>query len=84
MIRPLASAVLSEPTPAARKAAIQKSWSIVCPTPLADDELEWAAEVVEEAKSKGVDWLAGRLLKMHREARACRGGARKTASTANF
>jgi hypothetical protein len=73
VILPRVGAVLSEPTPAARKAAIRARLAVVCPTPLSDDELEWAAEFVEANQSKGAAWIAGRLLRMHREARICRG-----------
>jgi len=73
VVLPHVAAVLSEKTPAARKAAIRRHIAAVCPTPLSDDELEWAAEVVEENRSKGVGWLAGRVLKMNRETRICRG-----------
>lgn len=73
VVRPLAVAALSEPTPALRRAAIRRQLSAVCPRPLTDDELEWAAQVVEEARGKGVNWLAGRILQMHRETKICRG-----------
>lgn len=59
--------VRSEQTPAARKAAIRRRLAALCPTPLSDDELEWAAQFVEENRSKGAVWITGRLLKMHRE-----------------
>lgn len=64
---------LASPTPEARKAAIKKQISAVCPTALTDDELEFAAQFVETNRSKGAVWLAGRLLKMHRETKKCRG-----------
>jgi hypothetical protein len=73
VILPRVGAVLSEPTPAARKAMIRAQLAVVCPTPLSDDELEWAAEFVEANQNKGAAWIAGRLLRMHREARICRG-----------
>lgn len=65
--------VLSERTPAARKTAIRRQMAALCPTPLSDDELEWAAQFVEENRSKGAVWIAGRLLRMHRETKICRG-----------
>ena len=65
--------VLSERAPAARKAAIRRQLAALCPTPLLDDELEWTAAFVEENRSKGAVWIAGRLLKMHRETKICRG-----------
>ena len=65
--------VLSERTPAARKAAIRRQLAAMCPTPLSDDDLERAAQFVEENRSQGAAWIAGRLLKMHRESKICRG-----------
>jgi hypothetical protein len=67
------AAVLSERTPSARKAAIRRQLAAICPTPLSDDELEWAAQFVEENRSRGTVWIAGRLLRMHRETTICRG-----------
>lgn len=67
------AAVLSEPTPAARKRIIHRQLAAICPTPLTDDELEWAAQFVEENRSKGAAWIAGRLLRMQRETKICRG-----------
>lgn len=60
-------AALSERTPAARKASVRRQLAALCPTPLSDDELEWAAQFVEGTRSKGAAWVTGRLLKMHRE-----------------
>jgi hypothetical protein len=74
VIKPALGAVLSKPTAAERRAEIRRQLSALCPNALSDDELGWAADVVEENRNKGVDWLAGRLLKMHREAKVCRGG----------
>jgi hypothetical protein len=68
-------AVLSEKTPAARKAAIRRQLAALCPNPLSDDELEWAAQFVEENRSKGAVWVTGRLLRMHRETKICRGAS---------
>ena len=73
VILPRVGAVLSEKSPVARKAAIRAQLAVVCPTPLSDDELEWAAAFVDENQSKGATWIAGRLLRLHREARICRG-----------
>lgn len=67
------AAVLSKQTGAARKAEIRRQLAALCPTPLSDDELEWSAQFVEENRSKGAVWIAGRLLKMHRETKICRG-----------
>lgn len=67
------AAVLSNRAPAARKAAIRAQLAPLCPAPLSDEELEWAAQFVEENRSRGATWIAGRLLKMHRETRICRG-----------
>jgi hypothetical protein len=74
VVLPRVGTALSEPTPAARKATIRAQLAALCPTPLSGDELEWAAEFVEENRSKGAVWLTGRLLKMHRESQICRGG----------
>lgn len=73
VVLPHVGAVLSKKTPVERKAAIHAQLAAICPTPLSDDELEWAAEYVEENRTKGAAWIAGRLLKMHRETRICRG-----------
>lgn len=67
------AAVLSEPMPAARKSVIHRQLAAICPTPLTDDELEWAAQFIEENRSKGAAWIAGRLLRMQRETKICRG-----------
>lgn len=71
---PPAVTVRSEQGPAARKAAIRAQLAALCPTPLSDDELAWAADFVEAHRSRGAVWIAGRLLRMHRETRLCRGG----------
>ena len=73
VILPRVGAVLSEKSPVARKAAIRAQLAVVCPTPLSDEELAWAAAFAEENQSKGATWIAGRLLRLHREARICRG-----------
>ena len=73
VILPRVNGVLSERVPAARKAAIRAQLAAICPRPLWDDELEWAAEFVEATQSKGATWIAGRLLRMHRETNICRG-----------
>lgn len=65
--------VLSEKTPEARKAAVVKSIKAVCPVPLSADEAEWAAQFVEENRSKGAVYVAGLLWKMNAESRLCRG-----------
>ena len=56
------------------KAQIKKTLGRICPRPLTDDEVNWVADVVEESKSRGVDWLAGRLVFMNKQTRACKGG----------
>jgi hypothetical protein len=66
-------AVLSERTPTVRKAAIRRELAALCPAPLSSDELEWAAQFVEENRSRGAVWVTGRLLRMHRETKICRG-----------
>lgn len=58
---------------ASSKAAIKAQLAALCPTPLTDDELERAAQFVEENRTKGAVWVTGRLLRMHRETRICRG-----------
>jgi len=65
--------ILSKPTPEARKAEVVRQVRAICPTPLSNDELEWAAQYVEENRSKGAVWLAGRLWEMNKETRICRG-----------
>jgi hypothetical protein len=65
--------VLSEKTPATRKAAIRRQLAALCPMPLSEDELERAAQFVKENRSKGAVWITGRLLRMHREPKICRG-----------
>ncbi|MCX7898523.1 MAG: hypothetical protein N2444_00270 [Methylocystis sp.] len=40
---------------------------------MSDDEIEWAAQFVEENRTKGAVWVAGRLLQFHRETKICRG-----------
>lgn len=73
VVTPRVNTVLSKQTAQARRAEIRRQLAALCPTPLTDDELEWAAEFVEENRSKGATWIAGRLLKMHRETKVCRG-----------
>lgn len=72
---PVASiaAVLSEPSASVRKAHIKRQIAAVCPNPLSDDDLEWAAQFIEGNRSKGAVWIAGRLSKMDAETRKCRG-----------
>lgn len=65
--------VLSEKTPEARKAAVVRQIKAVCPVPLSADEAEWAAQFVEENRSKGAVYIAGLLWKMNAESRLCRG-----------
>lgn len=65
--------VLSRPTPEARKVEVARVIRAACPTPLTDDELEWAAQFVEENRGKGAAWIAGRLWKMNAESKICRG-----------
>lgn len=76
VLTPAVSSVLSESSAPARRAAIKAQWRAVCPVPLTDDELEWAAQFVEENRSKGAVWIAGRLLKMDRQTNKCRGKLR--------
>jgi hypothetical protein len=73
VLAPKVQSALSEAMPAARRAAIKRQIAPACAEPLTDDELEWAAQFVEENRSKGAIWIAGRLLKMHRETKKCRG-----------
>ena len=65
--------VLSEPTPESRKAKIIQQVAAHCPRPLSADEAEWAAQFVEENRSKGAVWIAGKLWRMNAETRLCRG-----------
>jgi hypothetical protein len=50
-----------------------KQIKAVCPVPLSADEAEWAAQFVEENRSKGAVYVAGLLWKMNAESRLCRG-----------
>lgn len=65
--------VLSKSTPAARRAEIRRQIAAVCPRPLDADEAEWAAQYVEQTRTKGAAWIAGRLLQFNRETALCRG-----------
>lgn len=65
--------LLSQPTPEARRAAVVRQIKAVCPVPLSADEVEWAAQFVEENRSKGAVYVAGLLWKMNAESRICRG-----------
>lgn len=65
--------VLSKPTPDARKSEVVRQIKAVCPTPLSAYEVEWAAQFVEENRSKGAVYIAGLLWKMNAETRLCRG-----------
>lgn len=65
--------VLSKSTPEARRAEVVRVIRAACPTPLTDDELEWAAQFVEENRSKGAVWIAGVLWKKNEEIKRCRG-----------
>ncbi len=66
--RPLAVAV---PSNADRKAAIQKQLAPMCAEPLSDDDLEKTAHYVETHRDAA--WVIGRLDRMDRETRLCRG-----------
>jgi hypothetical protein len=66
--------VLSKPTPAARRAEVQRVIRAVCPTPLSDDELEWASQFVEENRTKGAAWIVGVLWEKNAQILKCRGG----------
>lgn len=72
---PLAAieSVLAQPTPALRKAEVVRHVKAVCPTPLTDDELEWVAQFVEENRTRGAAWIAGKLWEKNEEIRKCRG-----------
>lgn len=56
------------------RSKIKKALGRICPRPLTDDEVNWILDVVEESRSKGVDWLAGRLVYMNNQTHACKGG----------
>jgi hypothetical protein len=71
-VRPVA-AVLSQGTPAARKAEIRRQLAPICPAQLTDEELDRAADWVEKVRDKGAVWIAGRLGRMNAEAKICRG-----------
>jgi hypothetical protein len=67
------ASVLGEKTPEARKGAVIRAVKAICATPLTDDELEWVAQFVEENRSAGAVYVAGRLWKMNDETLHCRG-----------
>jgi hypothetical protein len=67
------ASVLSKPTPQARKAEVVRVVRAVCPNKLTDDELEWIAQFVEQNRSAGAAYVAGRLWKMNAETINCRG-----------
>jgi len=73
VLLPAVEKIVSKPTPDARKAEIKRQLAAVCPVALTDIELETAAQIVETERSKGVVWLAKRLLKLNRETKKCRG-----------
>jgi hypothetical protein len=72
-VRAVVGSVLSKPTPAARKAEIVRQLAPRCPRPLTADEAEWVAEVVEQHRDKGVNYVAGLLLSMNDQTLICRG-----------
>lgn len=55
------------------RSKIKKALGRICPRPLTNDEVNWVLDVVEESKSKGVDWLASRLAYMNKQTHACKG-----------
>lgn len=65
--------ILGQPTPELRKEATIKKIKAVCPVPLTNDELEWTAQFVEENRSRGAAWIAGKLWEKNEEIRKCRG-----------
>lgn len=65
--------ILEQPTPELRKEATIKKIKAICPTPLSNDELEFVAQFVEENRSRGAVYVAGKLWQMNEETRKCRG-----------
>ena len=65
--------ILSAPTPESRKEKIIKNYRAACPTPLSNDELEFVAQFVEENRSRGAVYVAGKLWHMNEETHKCRG-----------
>lgn len=65
--------ILSKPTPETRKAEVVRQYKAVCPTPLSNDELEFVAQFVEENRSRGAVYVAGKLWQMNKETKICRG-----------
>lgn len=65
--------VLSKPTPETRKEELHRQTKALCPVPLSNDELEWTAQYVEINRDKGAVWIVGRLWKMNKGTKICRG-----------
>lgn len=55
------SAVLSRPTPAARKAEIGRQVALMCNLSLSDDELSRASAFIEANRARGVHWVADQI-----------------------
>lgn len=71
---PVAAVKSSASTAAARKADIRRQIAAVCPTPLSPSDLDRAESVVERHQvDRDVIAVVGRLDRMDRETRICRG-----------
>jgi hypothetical protein len=55
------SAVLSRPTPAARKAEIGRQVAIMCNLSLSGGDLDRASAFIEANRAKGVHWVADQI-----------------------
>jgi hypothetical protein len=57
------NAVLSKPTPAARKAEIGRQVALMCNMALSDGDLDKAAAFIETNRGKGAAWVADQIRK---------------------
>jgi hypothetical protein len=57
------SAVLSRPTPAARKAEIGRQVAVLCNLSLSGSDLDRASAFIEANRSKGAHWVAEQISK---------------------
>lgn len=55
------SAVLSRPTPAARKAEIGRQVAAMCNLSLSDNDLNRASAFIEANRSRGAQWVAAQI-----------------------
>jgi hypothetical protein len=55
------SAVLSKPTPTARKAEIGRQVAIMCNVSLSGDDLDRASAFIEANRARGAHWVAEQI-----------------------